>query len=166
MVSPPTTQRNASRTQSEGRAGKAGKASKKRGQGQYKGRSLKAPAQRRMVGVFYSPSSSSKRLEYSTRRCPRWWHLHQLWGGAIGYPRSGGRARARTRRPRHQGRARTQQRGQGTPSRPCRRGGARRGRRRRVGEMRIMILSGWVRWVRGRLFHVNTSCVLAAPPGD
>jgi hypothetical protein len=33
-------------------------------------------------------------------------------------------------------------------------------------EMRIMILSGWVRWVRGRLIHVNTSCVLAAPPGS
>jgi hypothetical protein len=30
----------------------------------------------------------------------------------------------------------------------------------------IMISSGWVRWVRGRLFHVNTSCVLAAPPGS
>src|SRR5918993_3037821 len=38
-------------------------------------------------------------------------------GGAIGYLRSGGTARARTRRPRHQGRARTRQRGQGTPSR-------------------------------------------------
>src|SRR5829696_2340555 len=35
-----------------------------RGQGQYKGRSPKAPAQRRMVRVFYSPSSSSKRLEW------------------------------------------------------------------------------------------------------
>jgi hypothetical protein len=40
MVSPPTTQVNASRAQSEGRAGKA---RKKRGQGQYKGRSPKAP---------------------------------------------------------------------------------------------------------------------------
>jgi hypothetical protein len=30
----------------------------------------------------------------------------------------------------------------------------------------VVILSGWVRWVRGRLFHVNTSCVLAAPPGS
>ena len=47
---------------------------------------------------------------------------------SVGYPRNGGKARARTRRPRHQGRARTRQRGQGTPSRPCRRGGAR-GRR-------------------------------------
>src|SRR5919112_3369187 len=56
-----------------------------------------------MVGVFYSPSSSSKRLEYSTRPCPRWWYLHKLWGGAIGYPRSGGRAPlpdARLPRPR------------------------------------------------------------------
>ena len=34
-------------------------------------------------------------------------------------------ARARTRRPHHQGRARTRQRGQGTPSRPCRHRGAR-----------------------------------------
>jgi hypothetical protein len=30
----------------------------------------------------------------------------------------------------------------------------------------IMISGGWVRWGRGRLFHVNTSCVLAAPPGS
>jgi hypothetical protein len=30
----------------------------------------------------------------------------------------------------------------------------------------VVILGGWVRWVRGRLIHVNTSCVLAAPPGD
>src|SRR5215204_3780002 len=37
-------------------------------------------------------------------------------------------ARECTRRPRHQGRARTRLRGQGTPSRLCRRGGAR-GRR-------------------------------------
>src|SRR5829696_7946144 len=42
------------------------------------------------------------------------------------YPRSGGRARARTRRPRHQGRARTRQRGQGTPSRLFRRRGRSR----------------------------------------
>jgi hypothetical protein len=29
-----------------------------------------------------------------------------------------------------------------------------------------MILSRWVRGLRGRLIHVNTSSVLAAPPGD
>ena len=43
MVSPPTTQRNASRGQGEGRAGKARKDRKKRGQGHYKGPSPKAP---------------------------------------------------------------------------------------------------------------------------
>ena len=42
--------------------------------------SRRTPARRRMVGVFYSPSSSSKRLQYSTRRCPRWGHLHKLSG--------------------------------------------------------------------------------------
>jgi hypothetical protein len=30
----------------------------------------------------------------------------------------------------------------------------------------VMILGGWVRRLRGRLIHVNTSSVLAAPPGD
>jgi len=30
----------------------------------------------------------------------------------------------------------------------------------------FLTFGGWVRWVRGRLIHVNTSCVLAAPPGD
>jgi hypothetical protein len=30
----------------------------------------------------------------------------------------------------------------------------------------ILIFSGWVRWVRGRLIHVNSSDLLAAPPGD
>jgi hypothetical protein len=30
----------------------------------------------------------------------------------------------------------------------------------------IMFLSRWVREMRGRLVHVNTSSVLAAPPGD
>ena len=30
----------------------------------------------------------------------------------------------------------------------------------------IRISGGWVRWVRGRLIHVNTSSVLAVPPGD
>jgi hypothetical protein len=30
----------------------------------------------------------------------------------------------------------------------------------------ILFLSGWVRRMRGRLIHVNTSVVLAAPPGD
>jgi hypothetical protein len=30
----------------------------------------------------------------------------------------------------------------------------------------VATVSGWVRWVRGRLIHVNTSCVLAAPPGS
>ena len=40
MVSPPTPQRNASRGQGEGRAGKA---RKKRGQGHYKGRGVLAP---------------------------------------------------------------------------------------------------------------------------
>jgi hypothetical protein len=30
----------------------------------------------------------------------------------------------------------------------------------------LILLGGWVRWVRGRLIHVNTSCVLAAPPGS
>ena len=29
----------------------------------------------------------------------------------------------------------------------------------------VVILSGWVRWVRGRLFHVNTSGVLAGSRG-
>ena len=55
--------------------------------------------------------------EAPNRRSPSAWV-------SVGYSRSGGTARARTRRPRHQGRARTRQRGQGTPSRPCRRGGA------------------------------------------
>jgi hypothetical protein len=30
----------------------------------------------------------------------------------------------------------------------------------------IVIFSGWVRGMRGRLIHVNTSSVLAAPPGS
>jgi hypothetical protein len=30
----------------------------------------------------------------------------------------------------------------------------------------VVVFGGWVRWVRGRLIHVNTSSVLAAPPGD
>ena len=30
----------------------------------------------------------------------------------------------------------------------------------------VMILGGWVRWVHGRLIHVNSSYLLAAPPGD
>jgi hypothetical protein len=30
----------------------------------------------------------------------------------------------------------------------------------------ILVFGGWVRWVRGRLIHVNTSIVLAAPPGS
>src|SRR5215211_3789372 len=39
-----------------------------------------------------------------------------------------------------------------------------------AGVMRLygvgMILDGWVRGLRGRLIHVNTSSVLAAPPGS
>src|SRR5918994_7576496 len=50
------------RAQSKGRVELPGRV-EQRGQQHthYKGRSPKAPAQRRMVGVLYSPSSSSKR---------------------------------------------------------------------------------------------------------
>jgi hypothetical protein len=44
MISPPTILRNASRAQSEGRAGKVKQDREQRGQGHYKGRSPKAPA--------------------------------------------------------------------------------------------------------------------------
>src|SRR5215211_4861380 len=81
------------------------------------------------------PRATHKRAKRRSRYSPNVWNIRpggalaggtciSYWGGAIGYPRSGGTARARTRRPRHQGRARTQQRGQGTPSRPCRHRGA------------------------------------------
>jgi len=30
----------------------------------------------------------------------------------------------------------------------------------------VLAFGGWVRWMRGRLIHVNTSSVLAAPPGS
>jgi hypothetical protein len=64
MVSPPATTRNASKAQSKGRT----KEAPQRGQEHYKGRS---PVGHRpkggWVGLFHSPSSSSKRLESS------WW---------------------------------------------------------------------------------------------
>jgi hypothetical protein len=88
MVAPPEIPRNAQQ-------GKALAAPKRRPSAAKRIIRAEVPqdtGQRRMVRVFYSPSSSSKRLEYSTRRCPRWWHLHKLWGGAIGYPHNGGRA--------------------------------------------------------------------------
>jgi hypothetical protein len=58
MVAPPEVPRNV-----EGRKVKAAPrmGPKKRGQRQYKGRSPKAPAQSRMVGVFYSASSPIRR---------------------------------------------------------------------------------------------------------
>jgi hypothetical protein len=82
---------------------------------------------------------------------------------AIGYPRSGGTARARTRRPRHQGRARTRQRSQGTPSRPCRRGALEAGVVRLYGVV-IMVVEVYPRCVHKSSLWAGLRGV-TAPPG-
>ncbi len=71
MVSPPTPQRNASRGQGEGRAGKARKDRKKRGQGHYKGPEPECPARglrRTTVGMVSRATSATPRA--ATTRLP------------------------------------------------------------------------------------------------